>query len=139
MLVNKCDPRDGSPEIKVIRSWGAGKNNKKVKQGNIGLKIFLQWSMSPVPNNYFTGADVNIKDNFGRSPLHVAAAADYVEMMTFLITCGADIGAQTSGEEQTVLHYAAKNGAVNCVKVLLTQGADIDSRDFKGRTPLQVG
>ena len=68
----------------------------------------------------------------------MAAAADYVEMVTFLITCGADVGAQTTGEEQTPLHYAAKHGAVNCVKFLMAKGADLDSRDFKGRTALQV-
>ena len=31
------------------------------------------------------GGDVNIADNFGRTPLHVAAAVDYPEMIEFLV------------------------------------------------------
>ena len=34
------------------------------------------------------GADVNQKDVFGRTPLHVAAAVDYPEMVNLLIEHG---------------------------------------------------
>ncbi len=33
-------------------------------------------------------ADVNQKDNYGRTPLHIAAAVDYPEMVEFLIDRG---------------------------------------------------
>ena len=87
----------------------------------------------------FTGADINKADDYGRTPLHVAAAADYSEMIRFLLDHGANVHVTSAGEGQTPLHYAAKNEAVQCVKILLAFGADIDARDFKLRSPLQVG
>ncbi len=33
-------------------------------------------------------ADINQKDNYGRTPLHIAAAVDYPEMVEFLIDSG---------------------------------------------------
>lgn len=33
-------------------------------------------------------ADVNLADNYGRTALHIAAAVDYGEMVTFLIENG---------------------------------------------------
>ena len=87
----------------------------------------------------FAGADINKVDDYGRTLLHVAALADYPEMVRFLIENGAKVHARTAGEDQTPLYYAAKNEAVQCVKILLAYGADIDARDYKKRTPLQVG
>ena len=86
----------------------------------------------------FTGADINKTDDYGRTPLHVAALADYPDMVRFLIENGAKVQAQTAGEDQTPLYFAAKNEAVQCVKILLAYGADIEARDYKKRTPLQV-
>jgi len=87
----------------------------------------------------FTGADINKADDYGRTPLHVAASADYSEMVRFLIDRGANVHVTSAGEGQTPLHYAAKNEAVKCVKILLAFGSDVDARDFKLRSPLQVG
>ena len=50
----------------------------------------------------------------------------------------ADLGAKTYGEEQTAMHYAAKNNAAASIKVMLRLGALINDRDYKRRTPLFV-
>ena len=85
------------------------------------------------------GADVNKADDYGRTPLHVAASADYPEMARFLIENGASIHLTTKGEIQTPLHFAARNEASQCVKILLAYGSVLEVRDYKQRTPLQVG
>ena len=85
-----------------------------------------------------TGADINLPDFYGRTPLHVACAVDYPEMVEFLIHMGADIKARTNEENQTPIHYAAQNDAAASLKVLLEHGADINAMDFKDRCPLQV-
>lgn len=85
------------------------------------------------------GADINKADDYGRTPLHVAASAGYPEMVRFLIEYGADLHASTKGELQTPLHFAARNEASQCVKILLACGAFLEFRDYKQRTPLQVG
>ena len=84
------------------------------------------------------GADINLPDNYGRTPLHVASAVDYPEMVEFLIEMGANINALTKTENQTPLHYAAQNDATSSLKVLLNLNANIDAFDYKERTPLQV-
>ena len=81
---------------------------------------------------------MNKVDKFGRSPLHVAAAVDYVDMVEFLLENGACVETKTLGECQTPMHFAAKNDAVNAMKVLLAYKSDINCTDYKNRTPLQV-
>ncbi|KAG5831550.1 hypothetical protein ANANG_G00304870 [Anguilla anguilla] len=77
-------------------------------------------------------------DSYGVTPLHVAAALDYEEMIHFLLERQADVGARTNRDQQTPLHFAAKNNAVGAVRILLQSGADIAAGDYKRRTPLQL-
>lgn len=58
----------------------------------------------------------------------------------FLLFCiyEADLGACTYGENQTPIHYAAKNDADTALQELINIGADVNSRDYKQRTPLHV-
>ena len=84
------------------------------------------------------GASVNQPDKYGRTPLHVAAAVDYPEMVQFLVQRGADLHAKTGKELQTPIHFAARNDATSSLKMLMKCGADITDKDFKQRTPLQV-
>jgi len=84
------------------------------------------------------GADVNKSDGYGRTPLHLAAAVDYDDMVEFLVQNGANLGAKTFGENQTPMHYAAKNNAAASLKIMLRLGAHINDRDYKRRTPLFV-
>lgn len=50
----------------------------------------------------------------------------------------ATLEARTSEEGQTPLHFAARNDAVESLKVLIKLGADKESKDFRQRTPLFV-
>ena len=59
-------------------------------------------------------------------------------MTEFLLQNGANIDARTFGDEQAAIHYAAKSGAVRCLKVLLGYNSNIDSLDANKKTPLQV-
>ena len=55
-----------------------------------------------------------------------------------LLFYSADISGKTYGESQTAIHYAAKNDAVDSLKLLIKLGSKIECRDAKNRTPLQV-
>nr|WDP79884.1 transient receptor potential cation channel subfamily A member 1-8 [Apostichopus japonicus] len=81
------------------------------------------------------GANINCTD---RTPLHVAAAVDYPDMIKLLLERGADIECCSKGENQTPLHFAARNDACEALKLLVKMKANLHSRDYKQRTPLQV-
>ena len=55
-----------------------------------------------------------------------------------MIYIPASFDARTDGENQTPLHYAAKNNSVEALKTLLRLGANLNVRDYKDRTPLFV-
>ena len=47
--------------------------------------------------------------------------------------------AQTAGELQTPVHFAARNDACSSLKMLIKKKCEYkDVRDYKGRTPLHV-
>merc|ERR1711971_44209 len=58
------------------------------------------------------------------------------EIAGMLIKKGADIHARDMRGQQTTLHLAAMNGLVEVVKVLITHGAEINSTNKIGQTPL---
>ena len=47
-----------------------------------------------------------------------------------------DSKAEYKGKDGQELHAAAKTGCIEIIKILLSQGFDIDSRDRNGATPL---
>jgi hypothetical protein len=84
------------------------------------------------------GAQPNTQDQFGRTPLHVAASTDAADIIYALLQQGADHTLCTHGEKQSSLHFAARSDAVAALKALLEVDANIERRDYKGRTPLQL-
>ena len=58
------------------------------------------------------------------------------EMVKFLIELGADVNVCDKQEKWTALHFAARDLALEKVKILLAHGALIDPEDIFGNTPL---
>ncbi len=91
------------------------------------IKCFLQ-----------VGADINCRDDHGRTILHVACREHvHVHVVQYLCENGADIHC-TDGTNSTPLHVACFNSNIKNVKVLLQFGArdDVNKRDIWGSTPL---
>jgi ankyrin repeat protein len=83
------------------------------------------------------GADVNEKDNDGRTPLHSAARYARKDVVAVLLAQGASIN-EADGSGQTPLHLAADFGAKLVPELLLAKGAQINARDNAGNTPLHA-
>ncbi|KAH7233720.1 ankyrin repeat-containing domain protein, partial [Fusarium tricinctum] len=68
--------------------------------------------------------------------LLLSSANGHVEIVEFLLQHKTLDPSSTDEKSWTPLHRACRNGHVEVVKVLLSRGANIDTRDNIGRTPL---
>ena len=64
------------------------------------------------------GADVNVKDTYGQTPLHLAASKGQIKVIRCLIENGANVNVTQETTGSTPLHRAASNGQVEVVKCL---------------------
>ena len=91
------------------------------------------------------GADPNIQNKDGITPLHDAASYsrlnialkyDPLEVVKLLLEHGADPNIQNK-DGSTPLHFEAEDGLLDFVKLLLEHGANPNIQDYKyGWTPL---
>ena len=82
------------------------------------------------------GADVNLQDELGLSPLMVAIQNEKCEpMVEMLLKAGADINAQNI-LRRTALANAIEFNHTACAMLLIKQGANINVADIAGNTPL---
>jgi ankyrin repeat protein len=81
-------------------------------------------------------SDLDVPDDGGLTPLHLAAAHCRTNVVLLLLDEGAKVNARAKGGA-TPLHLAAQEGCVDVVTILLARGAKINARDDKGYTPLK--
>lgn len=80
------------------------------------------------------GANVNLKDIFGHTPLMAAAKSKKnAEVCSFLINAGADINAGDNYKGTALMKAIEKP---NICTVLINAGADINAQDINGETAL---
>uniref|UniRef100_W5MAW9 Ankyrin repeat domain 52a n=1 Tax=Lepisosteus oculatus TaxID=7918 RepID=W5MAW9_LEPOC len=81
------------------------------------------------------GAEINARDKFWQTPLHVAAANRATKCAEALIPLLNSVNvADRTG--RTALHHAAHSGHVEMVNLLLNKGANLNASDKKERQPI---
>ncbi len=81
------------------------------------------------------GADINLRDNDGNTPLHQAAQFNNAAALTILLSAGASINAK-GASETAPLSRAAMDGNITLVSILADAGADLNTRSARLFTPL---
>ncbi len=77
------------------------------------------------------GVDVNYRDSYGRTALHIASAKNRNIDMQILIDLGANINVQDN-QGRTPLMYAAADGNGNAMALLISKNADTTIADVDG-------
>ena len=83
------------------------------------------------------GANVDVRDENGWTPLFTAIRSNSPELVALLLDNGADVNAVTL-ESLAPLHLAASDGRVAIVKLLVDRGALLDVRTNRGATALHI-
>ncbi len=83
------------------------------------------------------GADVNVEDNTGQTPLHRASAMNELEIAKLLLDRGADVNSKRN-DGWTPLHRASWNNSIEIAELLLNRGANLEAKDKWGMTPLHL-
>lgn len=81
------------------------------------------------------GADVNLRDDQGRTALLVATHANQVAAAKALIEAGADVNAKDNIDDSPYL-YAGARGLNDILRLTLAHGADLKSTNRYGGTAL---
>ena len=81
------------------------------------------------------GADVNVKDIYDVTPLHIAALSGSDKVAAAFLANGANVDAKDENNS-TPLMMASLMNANKVVALLLAHGADVNSQSIDGNTPL---
>jgi uncharacterized protein len=84
-------------------------------------------------NDAKDGAD----SSMGPTPLLAACQAEQEEAALFLLEHKAiDVNAPSGDRKETALHAAARNAMLSVTNKLISLGANVDAKDFRGDSPL---
>jgi len=103
---------------------------------------WLVWLAKPGPTSpavklvLSRGARVNVRDELGLTPLHLAAWRGRRELAAELLRRGAAVNTRTKSGRLTPLHLAASAGHAQLVLLLIAKGGQPNDRDATGWTPL---
>ncbi|NVJ54331.1 MAG: ankyrin repeat domain-containing protein [Campylobacteraceae bacterium] len=84
-------------------------------------------------NELISKEDINAKDEFGYTPLHIAARFNHFDIAKVLISKGADINTKDNYFD-TPLIDSVKKGYTFMSELLICNGAKINAKDEKGVT-----
>lgn len=82
------------------------------------------------------GMDVNISDSEGTPMLNIAARADNIEAVKWLVSCGASLDSVSKDRGYTAIMDAVWRGNVEMTKFFIEKGAELDTISKDGQTML---
>lgn len=126
---------DDSTTIQRLLARGFDANTLD-SEGAHGLILAIRETSSKAANVLIDASKINLNtfNALGESPLMLAALKGQLALSDKLVKKGADV----NKPGWTPLHYAASNGHVEVIKLLLEHHAYIDAESPNGSTPLMM-
>ncbi|XP_055542467.1 rabankyrin-5 isoform X2 [Wyeomyia smithii] len=121
--------QSGVAELKTALHYAVESNSVEV------IMAFIEHKNASAES--FEAIDFNLKNALGDSPLSLALALGYNELVPLLIKGGADVNAR-NGQDMTLLHQAILKEDSDTAVFLLNQGADMNALTADQESPLQL-
>jgi len=129
-LIDYLEPKKGDEIVNSLSILSKAELDDKLLDTVInGLTTIVKYIIK-------AGADVNTKDKYGRTALHLASYYMHKQIVKILLDAGADVNAKDQ-YGYTPLHVATFNGYEQIVKILIEAGADVNVNSIGRGTPLQ--
>ncbi|WP_353286446.1 ankyrin repeat domain-containing protein [Wolbachia endosymbiont (group A) of Crataerina pallida] len=112
----------------------------KQKQLDLDKELLIaaeKGDLEKVRESIRRGANVNIQDRQGWTPLFWAIQKNNFNIIELLLDNSADIKVKDN-EGWTPLHWAVSLGSLDIVEHLVERGADVNASTADGRTPLDI-
>ena len=107
------------------------------RHGEIIKLMYPVTDRTAIREALIAGANPNITDKKGRSPLYLAALRNDVELVNILLENGANpMHRVWSKSGETALHVAADKGYDGIVHILLSEGIDVNIQSWAGIAPI---
>lgn len=120
--------------LAALTACGSGESRQESLE-NIHGAAFMG-NLEVINQHIEASSDLNIKDQYGSSPLTIAVTFGHTDVALALIDGGADLNV-TAVDGSTPLHTAAFLCRTEVVKQLLAQGADLTVRNQHGATAFE--
>jgi ankyrin repeat protein len=124
--VNAKNREESSPLLSAMNQLAYCREARKVGELKEIVKLLIS-----------KGADVNVKDKKGWTPLLLALLSenDNKEIIKLLVSEGADVNAKDSQTKRIPLQFAASKGDKEIVGLLISKGANVNAKceDFAGK------
>ncbi|MEG4173133.1 MULTISPECIES: ankyrin repeat domain-containing protein [unclassified Microcoleus] len=110
-----------------------------------GANIVIRDSINRTPLHYAATKevatllmlDINARDQYGDTPLHLAVQNNRPEIVSLLIANGAKVNVENASGN-TPLHLAVQNNRPEIVSFLIANGAKVNVENASGNTPLHL-
>lgn len=131
----------------IFSSAPAPANAAQLKQSDSDASAMLEaisedldiTNVSRISELIVASADVDVKNKFGATPLHMAAQSGFTEVVELLIKARADLNKPTDRFGVTPLYLAAQNGHAKVVTQLIKARADVNLANMRDNvTPLWI-
>ena len=123
---------------KILIEKGANVNAQTLTEGSSPFHLAaLKGDLDILKIMSDKGADLNKPDSKGMTALMYALGGEQRNAALFLIGKGVDLHALNQGKDNA-LHYAAQQGYVDVIRLLLEQRVDRNIKDKDGETPLDI-
>jgi ankyrin repeat protein len=131
---NKITPKSETPLLIAIKNLNLQHPFNNMPQMNYFIDSV---DMAIIETLIRHGADINVQDRYGATPLNIASIYGHADFADMLIYYGAEID-KKSYDGTTPLMAAIWAGYSDVTELLIKSGANLESRDSDGNTPFLI-